>query len=174
MVALLGEGDYDHLTYERITARSGIARTTLYRHWPTKAELVFDLVLREQDLPSLEATGSDDGDVEALARRVVAFVAGPLARQVFPGILADVTRDPDLLARFTRDFVVAAQPMIAASFGRIAVARGCMGGPAPEDLQATLVGAAFMWVHVGNLDTADAERRVRGLIDLLCPAVRED
>lgn len=169
VVGLLSEGDYSHLTFERISARSGVARTTLYRHWPTRAELVFDLVLRERELPSLAETGSAVGDVEALAQRAVAFVGGPLARQVFPGIIADITGDAELLARFTKEFVAAAQPLVEASAGRIAAARGWTEPRSAEDLQAILIGAAFMWVHIGVLDHEDAVGRVRNLIDALYP-----
>lgn len=37
---LLGEVGYGHLTIEAVAARSGVAKSTIYRHWSGKAELV--------------------------------------------------------------------------------------------------------------------------------------
>ncbi|HBX81397.1 MAG: TetR/AcrR family transcriptional regulator [Propionibacteriaceae bacterium] len=167
---LLREGDYNHLTYDRIAAASGVAKTTLYRHWPTKAELVFDLVLHDRDLPSLAAAADVDGDVAALADRLVAFVGDPLARPVFPGVLADVAADPRLLARFFDTFVLGAQPELAPIFERIAKARGVSSAPSTVDLQAILVGSTFAWMHLGGLEPADAHPRLVQLINTLFPA----
>jgi AcrR family transcriptional regulator len=167
--ALLAEGDYGHLTYERIAATSGVAKTTLYRHWPSKAELVFDLVLHDRDLPSLADTGSVDADVAALADRLVAFVGDPEARRVFPGVIADVVADPGLRARFHESFVLGAQPELAPVIERITSGRGIVARPSLEDLQAVLVGSTFAWIHLGALSQDDARSRVIELIDALFP-----
>lgn len=39
---LLAEVGYGQLTIEAISARSGVAKSTVYRHWPGKLELVAD------------------------------------------------------------------------------------------------------------------------------------
>ena len=36
---------YSRLTMERVAAKSGVAKTTLYRRWPTKAALCVELYL---------------------------------------------------------------------------------------------------------------------------------
>lgn len=167
VLALLDEVDYAHLTYERISAASGVAKTTLYRHWPSKAELVFDLVLHDRELPSLAATGSVDGDVAALAERLVAFVGDPPARQVFPGVVADVAADPGLLARFRGSFVLGGQHEMAPIVDRIAGGRDTGLRRSLEDLQAVLVGSTFAWIHLGGLAREDVRDRVVELVDTL-------
>ncbi len=40
--ALLIEGGFANVTIERIAARSGVAKTTIYRHWKSRSRLIFD------------------------------------------------------------------------------------------------------------------------------------
>jgi AcrR family transcriptional regulator len=42
---ILRRDGYSGLTMERVAAESGVAKTTLYRRWPTKAALCMDLYL---------------------------------------------------------------------------------------------------------------------------------
>src|SRR5437763_16056081 len=42
---ILRREGYARLTMERVAAESGVAKTTLYRRWPTKAALCMDLYL---------------------------------------------------------------------------------------------------------------------------------
>ena len=44
---LLHRDGYNGLTMEKVAAASGVAKTTLYRHWPTKAALCMDIYLAE-------------------------------------------------------------------------------------------------------------------------------
>jgi len=40
---ILRREGYARLTMERVAAESGVAKTTLYRRWPTRAALCMDL-----------------------------------------------------------------------------------------------------------------------------------
>jgi AcrR family transcriptional regulator len=45
VLAHLDRYGYAGLTIERVAADSGVAKTTIYRRWASKAEMVFDLAL---------------------------------------------------------------------------------------------------------------------------------
>jgi AcrR family transcriptional regulator len=69
-LAVLAELGYDGMTIDLVAARAGSARATVYRRWPTKAELVLEAVARlsradvnHGDLPD---TGSLRGDMTAM------------------------------------------------------------------------------------------------------------
>ncbi len=164
---LLTAGGYEHLTYERVAAESGVAKTTLYRHWPSKAELVFDLVLRERELPSLAATGSAAGDVAALADRLAEFVGGAAVQPVLAGVLADLVADPVLRQRFQADFVVAAQPVLEEALARVGRARGVSSPLTTSDLQAVLLGSAFFWTYLDGRTVDEVRSRIASLIEAL-------
>lgn len=48
-VELLSEVGFDRLTFDAMATRAGVSKTTLYRRWPTKHELVIDAVRRRVD-----------------------------------------------------------------------------------------------------------------------------
>ena len=67
---LLSESGVGGLTVDEVSRRSGVAKTTIYRHWPTRAALVIDACSRisaEQKAPD---TGSLEGDVTAILTNI--------------------------------------------------------------------------------------------------------
>jgi len=143
---LLEEVGYRALTIEGVAVRSGVAKTSIYRRWPSKAEMVFDLILHSSaELPAMDDRGSLTGDIEALSARVVALVAGPLGRRIFPGLICDVAWDRVLMQRFGATFVADGRDQIAQVLER-SVRRGELtDATAAADLQAVLIGAALMF-----------------------------
>src|SRR5256885_16784021 len=69
---ILRRQGYSRLTMERVAAESGVAKTTLYRRWPTKAALCMDLYIdisrRKLNMPD---TGGVASDLRYIANRVV-------------------------------------------------------------------------------------------------------
>jgi AcrR family transcriptional regulator len=143
---LLKEAGYRALTIEGVAARSGVAKTSIYRRWPSKAEMVFDLIMRSSaELPAIDDRGSLAADIEALSARIVALVAGPLSRRIFPGLICDVAWDHALMQRFQATFVADGRDLIAQVLER-SVRRGELADAgAAADLQAVLIGTALMF-----------------------------
>ena len=76
-LALLTEGSTD-LSPADVAARSGVSRATVYRWWPTKADLVREaLAAHTGERVDAPDTGSWADDVHALARRLTTFFADP-------------------------------------------------------------------------------------------------
>jgi AcrR family transcriptional regulator len=82
-----------------VAARAGVAKTTLYRRWPSKNELVLDAVadlLGELELPDL---GSLRADVVCVVRRFAELLERPETQTALMAIVAESTRDPALRRR---------------------------------------------------------------------------
>ena len=143
---LLEEVGYRALTIEGVAVRSGVAKTSIYRRWSSKAEMVFDLMLHSSaELPAMDERGSLTGDIEALAARIVALVAGPLGSRIFPSLICDAAADPALMQRFRANVVADGRDQIAQVLER-SVRRGDLTDvSAAADLQAVLIGAALMF-----------------------------
>src|ERR1700729_2931520 len=63
---LLSESGVGGFTVDEVSRRSGVAKTTIYRHWPSREALVIDAASRisaEQEVPD---TGSLEADVTAI------------------------------------------------------------------------------------------------------------
>jgi AcrR family transcriptional regulator len=70
---LLAEEGYAQLTIERIAARAGVGKASLYRRWPDKASVVLEAVSRDPERPSAPDTGSLSGDVLDFLRTLVRY-----------------------------------------------------------------------------------------------------
>lgn len=71
-LTVLAEHGYDGMTIDLVAAHAGMARATVYRRWPTKADLVHSAVARlsgdDVDLAQLPDTGTLRGDMIAMIR----------------------------------------------------------------------------------------------------------
>ena len=104
---LLAEGGVRDLTVEGVAARSGVAKTTIYRRWRGKHELalavLLDMVAKVVAVPDLgdtrkELVGFVDGAVKILG--------STLMGRVMQGLVSDLATDHALAQAF-RDNVVA-------------------------------------------------------------------
>lgn len=78
----LARADYGGLTYERVAARAGVNKTTVYGQWPTKAELVRSALESCAGVESLgPSSGSLREDLLRIGRRFAEF-AGSFEGQV--------------------------------------------------------------------------------------------
>lgn len=96
-VALLAETGYERMTTDMVAARAGASKATMYRRWPSKAELVVEAVesLRDEPIATVPDTGTLRGDLAAL---IHTFDSPSDARkfQIVAGLLSTLPRDPDL------------------------------------------------------------------------------
>ena len=67
---VLADAGYDGLTIDKVAIQAGAARATVYRRWPTKADLVLaaakQLSHSDVGLDQLPDTGSLRGDMVAM------------------------------------------------------------------------------------------------------------
>jgi AcrR family transcriptional regulator len=70
---LLAEEGYAQLTVERIAARAGVGKASLYRRWPDKVSIVLEAVSRNPERPSTPDTGSLRGDALAYLQTLVRY-----------------------------------------------------------------------------------------------------
>ena len=120
----LGHVGYAALRVEDVAARSGVNKTTVYRRWPTKAELVAAALEREmRALPPVD-TGSLRGDLRTSLLSVVQM--GPTARGLLRVVLAERTEPAvDAITRRLRDELRRARiEMVKRGIERGELARG--------------------------------------------------
>lgn len=78
VLELLAEVGYDGFELTDVARRAGLNKTTVYRRWPTKADLVAEVVLAisDHDLPQLD-TGSLRDDLTWLVNDLLALLSQP-------------------------------------------------------------------------------------------------
>jgi AcrR family transcriptional regulator len=139
--SLLGEVGYAALSMEGVAARAGVAKTTLYRRWPTKAALVADTAAEVFAPVPLDDHGSLRADLEAVVRATGEILASPLVQAAYLGIAAESTRDAVLRGQLESGLLDRMHKAAAAGVAR-AVRRGEVpAGTDPELLYDVLAGA---------------------------------
>ncbi|MFJ3495271.1 TetR/AcrR family transcriptional regulator [Streptomyces sp. NPDC086091] len=140
---------WSKLTLGDVATRAGVAKTTLYRRWAGKNELVLDAVaelFHELELPD---RGSLAADIEGVVLQFAAILSRPEARSGLMAVVAESTRD-DALRERIRAAVVDPQKDLVTE-GR---ARARERGEIPPDL-----------------DPAEAARKVDLVFDVVAGAV---
>jgi AcrR family transcriptional regulator len=84
------------LTYAALAERAEVTRQTLYRHWSTRAALLFDLILEGPDLGTYPKPGSDVRAVAtAWLKSLRDGVSVPGLRAAVLAVGAQADHDPD-------------------------------------------------------------------------------
>jgi AcrR family transcriptional regulator len=90
----LAEVGYAKLTMERVAARAGASKASVYRRWPSRMELALDAVHHlAPDPTDTPSTGSLRGDALAFMRVAADLLAGP-GGEALRGLLGDALADP--------------------------------------------------------------------------------
>lgn len=96
---LLSTVGYERMSIEDVAARAGVHKTTVYRRWASKAELVADSVrLNAEQAVPVDDTGALLGDLEALARNVAANIGSAAGAMRSRSIVAASTHSDELMA----------------------------------------------------------------------------
>lgn len=97
---VLAESGYDGMTLDMVAARAKAGKATLYRRWPSKAELVLDAVAcmkkSSSALEDLPDTGTLRGDLLAMIRPH-SLEESEQKMQVMAGLVSMLARSPELV-----------------------------------------------------------------------------
>src|SRR4051812_18268352 len=139
---ILARDGYTGLTMEGVAAESGVAKTTLYRHWPTKAALCMDLYLEEagRELHDPD-TGSVAGDLKRIVAAVVRLQTRTVAGQAFVGLIAEAQINPGSREAFLAEFARRRRSLTRKVLER-AIARGELRRQVDVDLVIDVIGGA--------------------------------
>ncbi|MER6501172.1 TetR/AcrR family transcriptional regulator [Streptomyces sp. NPDC001455] len=164
---------WSKLTMGDVAARAGVAKTTLYRRWAGKNELVVDAVavlFDELELPDL---GSLAADVQAVVLQFAALLERPETRTSLMAVVAESTRDEALRTRI-RDSIVNRQKRLVLQGRRRAQERGELpveqdDGPASRtaDLIFDVIAGAVVHRALVSAEPIDAEWAHRFTVLLL-------
>jgi AcrR family transcriptional regulator len=172
---LAEEGDVGSLTVEAVAARSGVAKTTIYRRWRDKWELALDAVMIDM-LPGF-AEPVDVGDTRKelvtfvdAARKNLSTVPSAPAMQ---GLASQIATDPELGRVYREQVVEPRREQL-----RPVIQRGIARGDLRPDTDVRLVhelmvGPLFyrLLFSGGPIDRKLSTRLADAILDGFSPAV---
>lgn len=96
--ALVEKGGYAAATIEAIAARSGVAKTTIYRWWPSRPALVVELLMEmaEQGVPM--PSGPDPLRAVRTEMKGIAAASNHLMGRLLTSLLGEAQGDPAIRA----------------------------------------------------------------------------
>lgn len=166
---VLAEYGYERMTTDMVAARARASKATLYRRWPSKAELVVEAVQSLDDgvERTLRDTGSLEGDLAALIRAPDDASAWKL--QIMAGLLSMLPRNPDL-ARVVRRRLVEPHITIMRELLERARSRGEIAADRNLDVLALVLPAISAYRLI--VDGEHIDRRFARLVvkEVLAPA----
>jgi AcrR family transcriptional regulator len=168
---ILGRDGYARLTMERVAAESGVAKTTLYRRWPTKAALCMDLYLEVAQRELWEPdTGDVARDLKAIAATVLHLQTRTVAGPALIGLIAEAHLKPETRVAFLAEFSDRRRAVTRRVLAR-AIERGELYPDTDIDLVIDAIGGAMTFRLLQRhapLTTAFAD----ALVDLVLAGCR--
>jgi AcrR family transcriptional regulator len=153
--ALLREGGLPAATIDAISARSGVSKATLYKHWPSRTAVAAEAFGRDMaDAVPLPDTGTTEGDLVEQVRLVSRFYASPEGT-VFSQLLAASVTDQGGAAYFRAWFLAGRRAAVRTLWER-GLARGDVRAEVDVDTATDLLfGPLVFRLMTGHLPLTD-------------------
>lgn len=104
-IELLASEGFARMSIEHVAASAGVGKTSIYRRWPSKVELVIAALSR----PNAERPERTEGSVRERLTRLVEDLCSSIRREPGKGVLAalvaEIPRDPELAAAVREVFL---------------------------------------------------------------------
>jgi AcrR family transcriptional regulator len=159
---LLQEHGYDRLTVDAVATMARASKATIYRRWPTKAELVLAAFIEgTRQVSVMPETGTLRGDLLQLAETIRAHVSAHAG--TIRAVLVETSRSAELNAMLQQQFLDQRKALMKDVLAQ-AVARGEIEASAiTEDLWDVLPG--YLIYRTVLTSRSPSRRTVRDLVD---------
>jgi AcrR family transcriptional regulator len=162
---LLSETGLSGVSIDEVSRRSGVAKTTIYRHWPSRSALVLDACSRLKPKSEAPDTGNLKEDVSALALNLASRLRTARWATVLPSMIDAAERDPelaDLHSRMHAEMTTAFRSVIERAQQRGELSRHRRS----TEVVAMILGPLFYrrWFSRESLDEGFVKRVVESAI----------
>lgn len=156
------------ITADAVARRSGVAKTTLYRHFGGIDALVFAAVADSVIAPAQPDTGSLRGDLEAIHRRYLDVASSQQSRELFAWMVAKSIESAENRELFRRVRVQPRGPTTVAL--QRAIARGEVDADIDADLAMHIIQGPLISQRI--VDNSDvSERDLQHMLDMTVRAL---
>ena len=161
----LGETGYGAFTIESVAARAGVAKSTIYRHWPDKISLIADAfeAAHEHAVPPVEGSTAREG-LQRLLCHVAEVVVDSVFSSCIPALIEGAERDPRL-REFRHRYSALRRQSLTGLITR-GVAEGEFRAPADPELAAQALVGPIFYQRLMTSEPLDPHR-VGDLIDMV-------
>jgi TetR/AcrR family transcriptional regulator, regulator of autoinduction and epiphytic fitness len=169
-VALIAESGYGAITIEAVAARSGVAKSTIYRHWPSRLELINDAFHELKPSVPLPTEGTVRDRLVAFLEHVARNVGTSTWSACLPALIDAAEHDADARALHCALTRAGRQSLVQL------LQEGVNSGELPDGLDCELMAEALVGpILIRRLmlhEPFDPDQ-VRHLVDQVLPLERE-
>jgi AcrR family transcriptional regulator len=138
---------YSGLSIESVASDAGVAKTTIYRRYPTKRDLVVAALRQATPFPAPPLDLPARKALEAFVRGAIAALIESGAFRVLGSLLVEEQREPGLLDVFRHRILEPRRAMIEAMLAR-AIERGELRGDIDPLIVTEMIAGAVFGHHV--------------------------
>jgi AcrR family transcriptional regulator len=131
---LLAEVGFDAMSIDAIAARAGVGKTTIYRRYAAKEELVADAIESVREEIMIPDTGNLQGDIDALIQNAAQITLSPLGRQTVAMIISSASSNAQFAQIYWTKYLQPRRQTFA-----IVLERAKARNEIPTDLDSDLV-----------------------------------
>jgi AcrR family transcriptional regulator len=166
---LLVETGYAGLSIEAVAAAAGVAKTTLYRRYPTKRDLVIAALENATSFVTPIEAADTRAALAAFVRQAISAMVETGAIRVLGSLLVEDAREPDLLEVFRRRLLDPRRAMF-----ETIIERGVERGDVRPDVNPLIVTemiAGAIFGHHAILGRQSDEAWIQALVDHVWAAI---
>ena len=146
-VGLLSEVGIEKTTISAVVARSGVARATVYRRWPTREALIEAALRQVKGRPPLVPSGNLEADLGLAIEQARVIFAEPRFQAFLPMLVRDLLRDrPARGVSATYDIVSPGFRLLVDEYERLAESAGLR-----QDVDGSIIGDIIVGSHMVHL-----------------------
>ena len=163
---LLAEVGFDRLSIEAIAARAGVGKTTIYRRYPGKSELVADAIESIRAEVIIPDLGNLNDDIDALIANAAQITLTPLGRKSVGMIMGSAASNSTFAQIYWKKYLAPRRQAFGAIIDR-AKARGEVDPDLDPDLVFDTMSGIMLYALIFPTISTDWIVHVRQSIDLL-------
>lgn len=135
---ILATDGWDAVTHVRVAQRTGISRTTLYRHWPDSASLLLAAVSSAAEITHARTTGDLSADLQAELRVITERFSSQEGARVAAAVIDRAEWDDEIRAAKAQLVDAQLAPLIAL------LRQGCADGTLRKNLDVSAAASRLV------------------------------
>ncbi|AFY32719.1 TetR/AcrR family transcriptional regulator [Calothrix sp. PCC 7507] len=167
---LLAEVGYQSMSIEAIASRAGVGKTTIYRRYTAKEELVADAIESLREDLVIADTGSFWGDMDILINNAAKKILSPLGRQTLALIISTASSNPQFAQVYWTKYTMPRRAAFSQILER-AKFRNEIRRDADIDLIFDLLSGSLYYALIFKPTTEPVEAYMRRSMELLLKGI---
>ena len=163
---LLGDVGFDRMSIEAVANRAGVGKTTIYRRYSSKAELVADAIESIRQDVVIPNTGNLRQDLDELIENTAQITLTPLGRQTVATIISSATSNSQFAQIYQTKYLQPRRKAFAVVIER-AKTRNEIKDELDPDLVFDTMSGIMLYALIFPPETESWTEYVRRALDLL-------